>query len=300
MIFTLHGVLLVVDAPRSQLCGAKFLRMPPRRILLATLMCLFCASSLRGARQPSESPESVIRRLVQAIYANDAAAYNAVTIEHPLRSRLTAEGRVNAAGLRRLKEDPEGLQIRQKRPMLSEGKPVTPGRNGDVPVGTTALYVVAHGGAPTAMPLVRRAEGWKVDIRWWIAMTDLAGGRAGVPNGPEQAIRGLVIAMIRLDRQRAATFVTDPASLTTLFAGAPRQREPSGVLDAAAEEMPLVEIGLGEMYPMPSRRIVEGGSTDDRKAFVGLFGPVEMPFVVRRVGGVWKVEAEPYFILINQ
>jgi hypothetical protein len=247
-----------------------------------------------------ESPVSVVRRLVTAIYANDVAAYNAVTIEHPLRARLTAEGRVNASGLRRLKEDPEGLQIQPKRPMLSKGTPVVPDANGDVPVGTTALYVVAHGGAPTVMPLVRRADGWKVDIRWWIAMTDLASGRAGAPNGPEQAIRALVRSMIRLDRQRASTLITDPANLNALFARAPRQREPSGVLDAAADEMPLVEIGPGEIYPAPSRRMVEGGSTDDRKAFVALFGPVEMPFVVRRVGGVWKVEAEPYFTLMNQ
>jgi hypothetical protein len=38
----------------------------------------------------------------------------------------------------------------------------------------------------------------------------------------------------------------------------------------------------------------------DRKVIVGQFGPVEMPFALRRIGGAWRVEAEPYFLLINR
>ena len=85
-----------------------------------------------------------------------------------------------------------------------------------------------------------------------------------------------------------------------LFAGAPSVREPSGVLEATAMEMPLVEVAAGEFYRMPSGRIVEGSTAADRKVIVGLFGPVEMPFVLRRMGGAWRVEAEPYFALINR
>ena len=106
--------------------------------------------------------------------------------------------------------------------------------------------------------------------------------------------------MLRLDRARAARFLTDARNLELLFAGAPRYREPSGVLDAAVEEMPLVEIGAGEFFPMPTGRTVEGGSTAARRVVAGMFGPTEMAFVVRKLGAEWRVEAEPYFVLMNQ
>jgi hypothetical protein len=83
-------------------------------------------------------------------------------------------------------------------------------------------------------------------------------------------------------------------------AGAPRQREPSGVLDATVEEMPLVEIAPGEFYPLPTNHIIEGVKAADRKVLVGWFGPVEMPFALRRIGSNWRVEAEPYFLLMNR
>ena len=51
---------------------------------------------------------------------------------------------------------------------------------------------------------------------------------------------------------------------------------------------------------MPSGRVVEGATAADRKVIVGQFGPVEMPFVLRRIGVAWRVEAEPYFRLINR
>ena len=62
-------------------------------------------------------------------------------------------------------------------------------------------------------------------------------------------------------------------------------REPSGVLEASAMEMPLVEVGTGEFYRLPSGRVVEGSAAADRRVFVGQFGPVEIPFVLRRVAG---------------
>jgi hypothetical protein len=42
------------------------------------------------------------------------------------------------------------------------------------------------------------------------------------------------------------------------------------------------------------------GPPPDRKVLVGLFGPVEIPFVVRRIDGDWRVEPEPYFVLMMQ
>ena len=275
-------------------------RSTPSAILSATIALVAVATTVSGdAQRRTQSPADVIRALVVAIYGNDTASYNALTIPHPMRSRLTAGGRVNADKLNSLKEDPGSLQIIPKRPPTFRGEEVKPDAQGEYPVGTTALYVVAHGGAPMVVTLARRADGWKVDLRWWLAMTELASGREPARGSPEVAIRSLLSAMLQLDRSGASRFVPPGTDLDALFTGAPRQREPSGVLDATVFEMPIVELEPGEFVRMPSGKLVEGTKDAERKVLVGQFGPVEMPFVVRRVKE-WRVDAEPYFMLMMQ
>lgn len=248
----------------------------------------------------SDDPEITIRALVKAIYANDVAAYEQLTLPDPRRARLVQGGSVNQEKLRQLKEDPSGLQMVRKQPFRYRGQPVAPDASGVFPAGTTVHYMVAHYGSPMMVTLVRKPEGWKVDLRWWLAMLDLASGAPPKPDSPEFAVRSLTAALIALDKQKAAQFVAPPVNLDALFAGAPSSREPSGHLDALVYEMGLVEIGPGEFSTMPSGHIVEGSSADDRKVLVGFFGSVEVPYVLRRVGFSWKVIAEPYFLLLMQ
>jgi hypothetical protein len=259
------------------------------------------AASLGAATQSDrETPEQVIRALVTAMYANDVATYNSLTIPHPLRSRLTAGGRVNQDKLDALKQDPGALQIIRKRQPMLRGENVTADARGAYPVGTTALFVVSHGGGPMVVRLTRRTDGWKVDPRWWIAMTELASGREPSPESPEFVIKSMLAAMLALDRPGALRFAAPGTDIELLFDGAPRQREPSGVLEASVFEMPLVELEPGEFARTPSGKVVEGTQSPDQKVLLGLFGPVEIPFVIRRVKGSWRVDAEPYFMLMLQ
>jgi hypothetical protein len=271
--------------------------MRTRKVACAWVTALVVgASAPKAIAQSKDDPEAVIRQLVIAMYSVDVDAYNRVTTEHPLRARLTTGGTPNSDRLRRLKEDPEGLQIQETRPTLYRGKPVD---GAVVPVGATALYTVAHQGAPMVVPMVKRADGWKVDVRWWVAGQQMT--MSSVPPAPEHlAVRSLLAAMLELNRNRAARFLTDPRGIEVLFIGAPGSREPSGVLDAAVGEMPIVEVGAGDFYMMPTGQLIEGGSTDTRKVLVGLFGPIEMPFVVTRTGKDWRVEPQPYFVLMMQ
>ncbi len=273
------------------------------KVRLASSIVILCsalgAAATSGQPVP-EGPEAVIRAMVMAMYANDVAAYNRVTLPHPLRERLTTGGRVNQSKLDQLKEDPGSLQIKARRPPLFRGEEAKADASGTYPVGTTALYSVAHGGGPMIVPLVRREDGWKVDLRWWIALMELATGREPASDSPEYAIKSLLAAMLQLDRSAAARFVVPGADMSVLFDGAPRQREPSGVLDAAVFEMPLVEIAPGEFGVRANGKVVEGSTAPDRKVLVGLFGPIEIPFVVRRVESAWRVEADPFFMLMLQ
>ncbi len=253
--------------------------------------------SLAAAAQPAETPEEVIRSLLKAIYANDIATYEKLTVPDPRRQWLTTGGRVNERGLRELQEDPESVQIRMKRGFTHRGRPVEPGKDG-YPVGTTSLFMVAHGGGPMMVTLTKRAEGWKVDLRWWLAMVELSSVKAPPRGSASSAARSLIGSLVALDRKQAVRFATPSANLDMLFAGAPSQREPSGHLEALTIEMPIVEVGAGEFYEFPSGRIVEGTQREDMKVLVGLMGSVEIPFVLRRIGTEWRVEPEPYFMLI--
>ena len=250
-----------------------------------------------AARQTAGSPEAAIRALFAAIYSNDAAAYDRITLPDPARSKLTTGGRPNPDKLRQLREDPESLQIKQLRPLLAKGVPV--GDASKAIEGTTGLYMTAHGGSPMVVALVRKADGWKVDVRWWLAMIDLQ-TTPPARGTPAFAARALTGAMIQLDRRSAERLATPGASMDVLFVGAPRQREPSGQLDALAMEMPIVELRPGEFATLADGRVVEGTVEADRKVLVGWFGPVEVPFVVRRVASEWRVEPQPFFAFFDR
>ena len=265
---------------------------------VVAVLVLIGLATPAASQAEGQRPETVIRALVLAIYGNDVAGYDKLTIPHPQRVRLTERGRVNQQKLDALKEDPEGLQITARHPPTLRGQEVEPDATGDYPVGTTAVFIVSHGGGPMVVTVARRADGWKVDLRWWIAMTELAAGRPPAKDSPELAIRSLLSAMLRLDRAAAAQFAAPGADMELLFAGAPRQREPSGVLDGAVFAMPLVEIEPGEFFRTPTGKVVEGTRAADRKVLVGQFGPVEIPFVVSRADSGWRVAVEPYFSLM--
>ena len=272
------------------------------RRLKTALVCLpllcVCATAVLAAQYRDGSPEAAIVALFRALYAGDVVAFEQLTLPHPLRSRLTSGARGNAERLKSLSDDPGSLQIRLQRPFQLNGKEAAPDARGDYATGTTVRYR-AHHGSPMMVSLVKQADGWKVDLRWLIAMTQLTGDEPP-RESPDYAIKNLLLAMLALNKAAAARFIAPGSKPDVLWAGAPGYREPSGVLEASVVEMPIVPIGPGEFVAMPSGRVVEGVASADRKVLVGLFGPTEMGFVVQKAGAEWRVEAEPYFVLLNR
>ena len=260
------------------------------------VVCMMAAVSPRGAT----SPERAVRDFITALAMHDAQAFAKAVRPDPRAGRflnpqpLTPDQQAEAA--RRL----ETLQVRRTEEVLLRGKPVDADAAGDFPVGSVGRFLASGAGGPTVVTIVREPDGWKIDLRWWLAMLDMSSAGPPQEESPDYAIRSLLLALLALKRDEASRFVAPGGDVNVLFAGAPRYREPSGVLEATTMEMPLVEIAPGEFCRMPSGRVVEGSATADRKVIVGQFGPVEMPFVLRRVGAGWRVEAEPYYELINR
>lgn len=269
-----------------------------KRILAVVTALVIGASA--AAQKSSDTPEPVIRRFVRAMYANDVVSFKRLTVPNPRIGLLTTGGRVNQDALRELDEDPSGLQIIMKRGFEYRGLAAKPNAAGKYPTGTTAVYVVAHHRSPIVMVVRKQDDGWKVDPRWWIGMVDLVSDRGPAPATAAYSARALLSALISMDRNETLRYAVPGANIELLFDGAPSQREPSGHLDALAMEMPIVELVPGEFRMLPIGKIVEGSSRPDVKVLVGLFGSVEIPFVVRLLGNDWKVEPQPYFALINR
>jgi len=265
----------------------------------AVATALVIATSAK-AQKPPDSPEPLIRSFVRAMYSNDAASFKRLTLPNGRISLLTTGGRVNQDALRELDEDPGGLQIITKRRFEYRGITVKPDAAGKYPIGTTAVYVVAHHRSPIVMVVQKQRDGWKVDPRWWIEMVDLASERGPGRGTAAYSARALLSALISMDRKEVLRYAASPTDIEILFDGAPSQREPSGQLDALAMEMPIVELSRSEFRALPMGQVVEGASAPNVKVLVGLFGSIEIPFVVRLIGKDWKVEPQPYFALLNR
>jgi hypothetical protein len=259
-----------------------------------------CTSAIAAA-QATSPPERAVRDFFHALAMHDVSAFTRAIVPAPGAERLISAKPLSPderqTAERRLSE----LQVTLRDEFLLRGQPAQPDAQLDYPVGTVGHFIVAGDAGPSVITVVRRADGWKMDLRWLLVLVDMMNGSSPpAPGTPEYAVRGLVASLIAQERADVERFAMPGADTKLLFAGAPREREPSGVLEATVMEMPLVEVGPGEFYRMPSGRVVEGSAGGDRKVLVGQFGPVEMPFVLHRVKGEWRVEPEPYFTLINR
>lgn len=252
----------------------------------------------RNANASPDSPEPVIRSFYRAILSGDVATYHKVIVVDPLADRFLPREAPSPDTAREIAMESLQFSLRQTQPFRARGKEVGLDPSGHYPVGTTTRYLASFPRSLTIVTLVRKPDGWKVDMRWWEALVTLT--EEGPPPGSaEYAAKMLTAALVTLQRDEAKKVIVPDGKLEVLFAGAPAAPEPSDQMISLVGEMALVEIGPGEFVQMPSGAIVEGVDDPVKKVLVGLYGPHELPFVVQKVGSEWRVAVEPYFSVIE-
>jgi hypothetical protein len=268
---------------------------------ITLLLTLFIPLAAFAAPAASRGPETTVREYLRAVYSGDRAAFDRLIVPHPEAHLLIAGERPSAKERKEVAREAASLRLRQLQEFRLRGATVAADRSGDYPVGTMTRYLASFRGNTMVVTIVRRSDGWKIDLRWWLAMYhDMQAGTLA-PDTPEYAIRSLLLSMLADERDTARKFVTPDADMSLLFQSAPSQPEPSDVLPSLAVEMPLVTVESGEFYPLPSGEIVEGrNASEETRLLVGLFGMVEIPFVVRRTGAEWRVVPQPYFFYLNR
>lgn len=252
----------------------------------------------RTAKSGPDSPEPVIRAFYRAILSGDVAAYHKVVVADPLADRFLPRETPSPDAARQIAMASIDFSLRQTQPFRARGREVGVDATGHYPVGTTTRYLANFPRSLTIVTLVRKADGWRVDMRWWEALAMLA-QEGPAPGSPDYVVKTLTAALVTLQRDEAKKVIAPDGNLDVLFAGAPSAPEPSDQMISLVAEMPLVEIGPGEFVRMPSGTIVEGLNDPVKKVLVGLYGPHELPFVVQKVGQEWRVAVEPYFSVIE-
>jgi len=279
--------------------------MPSTAARLAVAAAMVVSTSVLAVQRPPrapalgpDSPEPVIRAFYRAVLSGDAVAFHKVIVLDPLADKFLPRDPPSPEKTHEVAMESMDFSMRQTQPFRARGSQVGVDASGHYPVGTTTRYLANFPRSLTVITVVRKADGWKVDLRWWEALMMLT--EDGPPPGsPEYAVKMLTAALVRLERDEARKVIVPDGKLDVLFAGAPSAPEPSDQMISLVGEMPLVEIGPGEFVQMPSGTIVEGVNDPVKKVLVGLYGPHELPFVVQKVGAEWRVAVEPYFAVIE-
>ncbi|MFY9607302.1 MAG: hypothetical protein WAU45_01645 [Blastocatellia bacterium] len=268
-------------------------------IIEVTLLCLMLA--IPGPWISGDDPEAVARAFLRAAYSHDSAELNSLVFPRGSARLLLSTEPVPKERLKEIETEAKALRLKQLQPFRRQGEVVAAGSGGTYPDGTTTRYQTAFEGNLTVISLVRKEGRWLVDVRWWLKIREMSlRGEKAKPDERELVIKRFLLNLLRLDRRAVNESLVPGADLGIVFEGAPRVPEPSDVLPSLAIEMPLVEAEADEVYPLLSGTLVKRSASGDETVMVGLFGPFEMVFHLRRIKGEWRIVPEPYYRIINR
>jgi hypothetical protein len=260
----------------------------------------FLVLTLSGSAFAADDPEAVVKNFLRAAYSHDAAQFKALVF--PRSSAEVLGGKDPVSSERRAEIDSELklLQLRQRQPFRRLGVIVNPDPNG-YPDGTTTRYSTSFLGSYTVITLVKKEGRWLVDTRWWLKLREMSlRGEKNQPDEKELLIKQFLLDLLRLDRRAVIKSLVPGANADIAFEGAPQVPEPSDVLPSLAIEMPLVEADPDEVYPLLSGKLVKGSAAAGETVMVGLYGPFEMVFLLRKIEKEWRIVPEPYYRIINR
>ncbi|MFN2330164.1 MAG: hypothetical protein ABR612_14745 [Chromatocurvus sp.] len=261
-----------------------------------------CAVAQPGSTQQSSSsstalagdPEVALRAFMYALYANDLADYRTRILPDPESAVLVGTQKFTEEQLNKLRMEIDGLRLRQTSMPSFEGKPTAP----PYVVGTKAIYFAQFRGVNLTIPMEVTADGWKVDVRYWLAMRKQS-GRRPQKTDPEIVAKAFLLYVLAKKPDALNEFVTKPVKGEEYTAA---NDLPPGDLDqilSLCAEMPMVRARPKERLLLPSGELIGGSEKHDTLVLVGLMGPVEIPFLLKKKDNAWKVVPQRYFEMLR-
>ena len=268
--------------------------------MIKTAALLVLTSILPGVGTPADDPEVVVRVFLRAAKSHDAARFNAMVFPQGAGAILISSEPVPNDKLKEIETEASLVKLRQVQPFRLLGVAASRGPGGDYPDGTTTRYLTLESNS-TVVSLVKKEGRWLVDVRWWLKLREMAlRDEKTRLDEKELVIKKFLLKLLRLNRRDVARSLVPGADIEIAFEGAPRVPEPSDVLPSLAMEMPLVEADVDEVYPLLSGKLVKRNAAGDETVMVGLYGPFEMVFLLRKIEKEWRIVPEPYYRILNR
>ena len=265
--------------------------VPLIRDVLAVI-ALFATAVPVQAQPTIDEPKAVAAAALSSLLLGDRAAFVKVTLPTDGVEAMLRRSPPAADERARIDAQLERVRLSTQLPPLFEGRPVDDGT--PPPAGTRIVYVTQLGSSLVPVVVVRTAEGWRADPRYWLA--ERTQQTADLEDAtPPMIVKRFLFHIMNRDTEKLAALSYLPQAVEELtrnndMAGADR-----GHVAMLCVEMPVAKARDGEVVRMPVGTRITAGSSPDELVYVGLLGTVEVPFRLRKVGGQWKVLPEPYF-----
>lgn len=271
-----------------------------RRSLCLLAFCALLAAPVSAgepgsAASGSPSPEPVIREFLRALFTHDRPALLAAVAEPAGADALIGSNELTADEIASIGAEAARTNLQQSGPALRAGELLD---EAPYPEGSRVVYTTGFRGMMLAIPTVHTAGGWKVDARYWLE-TQRNQETPPADDDPRTMAKGFLFHALGNLPEELAQFST--AAVPPAAIGIPNGL-PGGDLDqilALCMEMPVLEARAGETVRLPSGAKAIAGEHAGERVFVGLMGPVEVPFLLRQVGGRWKVVPQNYFLYLR-
>ena len=269
-----------------------------RYLAFLGLIVLVCAGRAIGQPSAAGEAEQAAREFLYALYANDAPAVQRSILPGEDSTVLIGPQTFTQGELEKLKTYISRLPLNVGAPPSLDGK-LLPSSAAPFPLGTKIVYHTQFRGVGFVVPLQRTENGWKVDVRFWLAMRKQRDVRPQKTD-PEIAAKSFLCHLLANKPDALNQFTAQRIDGEEYTAA---NNLPAGDLDqilSLCVEMPIVRARAGERVVLPSGELIVADGGADSLVLIGLMGPVEVPFLLRRVDDVWKVVPQKYFEMLRQ
>ena len=257
-----------------------------------TAVILVVATGPLLAQRANDEPMRVARTALASLLRGESTTFATVTLPTDGVETMLRQTPPTGQERARIDEQIERIRLSTPLPPLFEGQPIDD--TAVPPVGARLVYVTQLGNSLVPVVVVRTAEGWRVEPRYWLAerTQQTADLEAAIP---PMMVKRFLSHIVNGDTAKLAALTYLPAAVEQLtrnndMAGADR-----GHVAMLCLEMPVAKARDGEVVRMPSGTRITAGASAEELVYVGLLGTVEVPFRLRKVAGQWKVVPEPYF-----
>ncbi|MEI7880590.1 MAG: hypothetical protein WCI95_06915 [bacterium] len=267
------------------------------RYQIAFLIALVIAPLWNDARGGGKAPDelqraaNVVGEYLLTLYSNDRPGNEKTRIPGPEGALLVGRAVVSDDKLALVRQEVSGLKLGQVEPFQHQGRNVKPDAKGEYPVGTSVSFTTQSRGVILVIPVVKITSGWKVDVRFWVAMR-----KQCKENDPEDVTRKFLYKLICRQEDELKELVVQGSNLRSILSGnAPSEDQ----YYALAMEMPVVEAMEGEgMLLADGTAVVARQSAPQYKWLTGLYGPLKLVFELRRAQDKWRVVPRDYLAAI--